>query len=212
MTIPAVRAKFVAKTLVYKHVGAENHGSDRKGLDGSEWVVADQRIIRSLFVNHGYLRKKFSFFLDAGYFGLILVRDGQWLSYGWCAQPRSLPPPHLPAWVRTLDAYWVFYCHTKENFRGRGVYKQLLRVLLAQACEKHRNAVIYADTFAENAASRQAMLSSGFRPCGTFTTYKLWVPRIGNVVLTGSWRRQQPHPHNSAEEGAAVKNAATRSS
>jgi RimJ/RimL family protein N-acetyltransferase len=201
ISVSRVRSQFVTTTLVFECFASRNGGKSRDICEDGQWQIADPGSIRSLFAGDQRLGDRFQSFLAEGCVGVILVRDGQWISYGWCAQPERGNPPHLPGWVRTLRAYWIFYCHTKEGFRGRGIYKQLLKRHQMLAFEKQPGAAIYADAYPENCASRRAILSAGFSPRGLFTTYKLWIPRIGKFVLAGSWRREEPHPCVSSGDG-----------
>lgn len=160
----------------------------------SEWIDADHQSVNSLFADYPIHRKIFSRFLDDSFIGLFLVHRDHWISYGWSSQPGQKQPPHLPPWVSHLSAYWVFYCHTKEEFRGRGFYKQLLARMVDKARHCEPNPTVYVDAFTANTASRRSIVSAGFNPAGVLTTYKFWVPRIAQIAVAGSWRRQQQHP------------------
>lgn len=189
--LQALASRFRATTLVFQ----DGHGvSAPPASSGSgEWITANRANVNSLFVKNPSLLKAFSHFLEARFIGLILVYDGEWISYGWSSQPGH-HPPHVPPWVNDLSAYWIFYCHTKEEFRGRGLYKQLLRRMVAIAYENESHPAIYVDALPINIASRRSIVSSGFNPAGVLTTYKFWLPRIAHIAVAGSWHRDQAHP------------------
>jgi RimJ/RimL family protein N-acetyltransferase len=140
------------------------------------------------------LVNQFLGFLDEGFAGVMLVRDGQWASYGWFSKPGSPGPQHLPWSVRHEAACWVFYCHTRESLRGRGCFGRLLSQLVAKVEREKLAPAIYIDTRLDNVASRRAILRLGFEPFGVMTTRQLWLPRIGSVVVSSSWQQQREHP------------------
>lgn len=182
--------RFITKTVVYEHAGA--FASFLSGVD--EWRIADAREIRSVFCDDPERYDRFQRYLAAGHTGLLLVRGGRWISYGWCSNPQSQAPPHLPRWVGALGVHWIFGCHTYSPFRHRGIYKELLARLIALARKKQISAKIYIDTHADNIASRRGILASSFQPCGVISTYRVWAPVIGSQIVGGRWRNDEPHP------------------
>lgn len=168
--------------------------------NADEWADMGLREIRTAFGCDPARVERFRKYAAAGYTGLVLVRAGQWISYGWCSNLRSPCPPHLPQWTGTLGAYWIFGCHTRAQFRGRGFYKQLLRRLIALAYKDHASPRIYIDTHAENIPSRRAILASGFAPHGVFSAYRMWAPFVGYRIVAGRWHSKEPHPQCSSEK------------
>lgn len=81
--------KLIAKTLVYEYAGlVDSRDSDFGWGDG--WQIADPEIVASLFRGDPRRERSFRQFLDAQHSGLILVRGGRWVAYGWCCNPRGV--------------------------------------------------------------------------------------------------------------------------
>ncbi len=186
--------KLIAKTLVYEYARlGDRPGSDSEWDEG--WRIADSELVESAFRGDPERERRFRQFLDARYNGLILIRNGRWLAYGWCSNPRGPGPTHLPRWTGALGGYWIFSCHTQARFRGRGIYKQLLARFTTSLSQDTSSSKIFIDTHAENIPSRRAILASGFRPCGVFSTYRVWAPLAGSRVVGGRWRTEETHPN-----------------
>ena len=189
---PRLRAlcrRFVAKTFVFRclqPVAGPVPPPDFRLL------VAGPKEIEHLFGTDGSRARLFQKFLAGGNIGLILANQDECVAYGWATLPGRGCAPHLPSWVRGLNSYWIFHCHTKEEFRGRGIYKYLLGELVSFA-RRLGPGDVYIDALPENTASQRAIIASGFVPSGVTETFKLWLPRIGSFILRGSWSRQQPH-------------------
>jgi len=195
MKVPDILSKCKAKTLVFRYGGTgEARTRTEDGPASDEWVTADSQSVNSLFERDRGLAERFRHFLKAGCLGVFLVRDRQWISYGWSSQPGHGHPPHLSQRVSAAGAYWIFFCHTREGFRGQGVYRRLLHRIVVLVIGREPAATIYVDAYAGNTPSRQAILSVGFSPGGVMTTYKLWLPRVGSFVLASYWRRNETHP------------------
>jgi Acetyltransferase (GNAT) family len=185
--------KFITKTLVYEYAGEA--GARPPGFKPQdEWRIADPALIDATFRDDTDRTRRFQRYLRSRHAGLILVRSGAWISYGWCSSPQAAAPPHLPAWASRQGAYWIFGCHTHERYRCRGIYKQLLARLIALVFGREPSSTICIDTHAENIASRRAIAASGFRPCGVFSTCRIWAPFMGPRIIRGRWRREEPHP------------------
>lgn len=185
---PRLSVPFRIETLVYQFTGPVDHPWFELSPE-FRWVPACGLSVRRLFDDDAARSRKFLQFLQSGCFGYFLERGGQWITYGWCTQPRTMPPPHLPLWAGDLGAYWIFYCHTREEFREQGHYKRLLARLVAGAHERASHPQVLCDTLPENFASRNAVLQSGFVPSGVVTAYGPG----GGLIFGGSWRRNQPH-------------------
>lgn len=204
--IRAVYDRFVARTLVFRCIG----GGARETRPDCEVMVADAQQIDSFFSRDRNRARRFEKFLAAGNLGLFLVSGGEWIAYGWATLPGRGCPPHLPSWTASMDAYWIFHCHTREKFRGRGFYKHLLGQLVSFA---HRLGPgdVFIDALPENSASRRAILACGFVPSGVTETFKLWMPRVGSLVLSGSWSPELPHEHSAAVVPNIAGNEISRS-
>lgn len=204
MLLNRLAAPFRIETLVYQFTGPLGH----QWFDDSpefRWVPACCLSIRRLFRDDAVRSRKFLDFLDAGCFGYFLERDGQWVTYGWSTQPKSMQPAHLPLWVADFEAYWIFYCRTREEFRGQGHYKRLLARLVAGAYERAASPLVLCDTMPDNSVSRRAVLRAGFSPRGVLSTYR----PLPGMIVGGRWRRDEAHaPRIERESGTPSERAA----
>lgn len=120
----------------------------------------------------------FPVWLAAGYRGLVLERDGAWLSFGWLATPSSPSAVHVPT---SLGAgrFWIFNCHTRFEHRGQGHYQRLLVGLVELATRLGAGAEdeVFIDTVSANRPSIRAIERVGFRPAGRIL--QLDVSRLG---------------------------------
>jgi RimJ/RimL family protein N-acetyltransferase len=195
---------FRIETLVYQFNGPLDHQWFESSPE-FKWVPACRLSVQRLFGDDAERSRKFLQFLHSGCFGYFLERAGQWIAYGWSTQPESMPPPHLPHWVADLEAYWIFYCRTRDAFRGQGHYKRLLARLVAGAYERAANPLVLCDTSRDNLASRRAMLYAGFAPKGVLTTYQ----PLPGMIVGGRWRRAEAHvPRIERKSGKTSERAA----
>jgi GNAT superfamily N-acetyltransferase len=173
------------------------YGFDLPGLAIKPFEAAD---IPAFFAGDEIRTRTFRDFLRKGYQG-VLVHDGPlWAGYGWITTPQTPAPPHLPPWFRRAHPYWLFYAHTREVYRGRGIQKAMLRRRLqVLASPEGRRHSAYADTRTSNVPSRRALLALGFQPAGTMV--RLDVPLLPSCSLCW-WDRHLAHPPLA---GAAVE-------
>jgi GNAT superfamily N-acetyltransferase len=164
-------------------------GFDLPGLAIKPFEAAD---IACFFAGDAIRTRTFREFLGHGYQG-VLVHDGpRWAGYGWITTPGTPAAPHLSPWLGREQPFWLFYAHTREDYRGRGIQKAMLRRRLqALAGPGGRRHQAYADTRTTNVPSRRALLSLGFQPAGTML--RLEVPLLRSCPLCW-WDRHQPHP------------------
>jgi len=201
-----ILSKFRVETLVYQFAGPEDTSWLEKDSREEIWISANENSIRWLFRADSSRRDKFLRFLRAGYSGLFLVRNGEWISHGWITQPGNRGyPPHLPRQVSDVGAYWIFYCHTRKPFRNQGIQKRLIAQFVNLIRTPQPDAVVLCDALPDNVASNRAAKQTGFIPFGVVVTYKLWVPLVGTVALGGQWVRDQPH---YAKHGLELKSVA----
>ena len=186
-------SKFKTDFLVFRYDESRKQSADYLD-DAGEWLLADPRNIELLFGKDREIARRFNHFLTAGAIGLFCSQGSEWTSYGWITKPGKQVPPHLPKWLSKLDSYWIYHCHTREKFRGRGYYKQLLSRMTRLVRAESPGSPIYIDTLPENTPSRRAIQSTGFAACGVITTYKLWIPHVGDWILEGNWAQEEPHP------------------
>jgi RimJ/RimL family protein N-acetyltransferase len=196
--------RFITKTLVYEYAGPAETRPVLGFEPEAEWRLADPEVVEAAFRHDLKRTRRFQEYLGECHTGLVLMRCGRWIAYGWCSNPQSAAPPHLPRWVNGLKAHWIFGCHTHEKYRCRGIYKQLLARLIALVLEKAPSSTILIDTHAENIPSRRAIMASGFQPRGIFSTYRVWAPVMGPRIIGGRWRREKTHPDSV---GRAVRDA-----
>jgi hypothetical protein len=192
-------SKFRGVSLVFRYHGSTSSAKQAACATLGTWETATRENIYSHFGADAKLCKHFLHLLDQGHSGLFLLGPKGWISYGWISHPGNRPP-HLPRWISRLGAYWIFYCHTKQTYRGQGCYKSSLTRLSQLILNTTPTATIFIDTEPENAASRRAILSSGFSPGGIVITYKLWIPRVREWPLGGRWLRGDSHPTGTAPE------------
>lgn len=156
---------------------------------GVNWTF-DDRCIRELLAGDipdvkGLLRK--------GFLGLVLHKGDTWVAYAWMSRPGTLGPSHLPIQIRRLSVYWIFNCHTRKEFRGRGFYKSALWLLSEYAVAESGDANVFIDTTPDNVASRRGITGVGFEPRGIVTTWAIGIPRVRWWYL-GYWDPNALHP------------------
>jgi RimJ/RimL family protein N-acetyltransferase len=159
--------------------------------------------LASLFGEDPERHRTFARFLKQDMHGYVLCREGVWTTYGWLRPPGRPAPPHLPDWLRHLDVFWIFFCRTKEEYRGRGFYKLMLAHLVAAAQVEAAglDAGIYIDTDSGNLPARRAIQASGFTPQGIIRAARYRIPKTATIVR-GSWNPTAPHPTIDAADRA----------
>ena len=160
---------------------------------GIQWTRATRNSVADLFRDDPRRKKTFLQFVCKGYYGIIMYHDFQWISYGWMSKPDTPGPPHLPMGVQTRPVYWLFYQHTSQNYRGRGIYKHSLQLQVAHVLSEVEHANVCIDTRPDNIASRKGILAVGFQPKGIIDTRELRIPRVKSWVW-GSWDIDANHP------------------
>lgn len=156
------------------------------------WVAASPNNIIQHF-NEEPLKTTFLQFLKKDFYGVLILENSNWVAYGWMSCPSTLGPIHLSSQIQRLNVFWIFYCHTKESFRGQGLYKRILKLLIQQAFRESKEAEIYIDTQGNNIAARKAIVSVGFEPKGIINTYKLGIPKLKSWNV-GKWNTEVAHP------------------
>ncbi len=161
--------------------------------DEISWTTATRESVMSFFGYDRWRRDTFARFLHKGYWGVILYIGNDWVNYGWVSRPETLGPPHLPRDVQEEQVYWLFYQHTRAEYRGRGYYKLALGIQIEQILAQDRIARVRIDARDNNTASRRGILSVGFNPKGVVNTRELTIPRIKTLVW-GNWDMDMEHP------------------
>lgn len=190
--LAGIAAAFTSRTLVFRFDPAVAIAPLPGDNPADQWLIADRENIDRYFT-HQPQRNRFLGFLRSGSQGIFLVRDAEWIAHVWCVRPGG-HPPHLPRSAGRLGAWWLFYGHTRERYRGHGLYKRILRRAVQLIRAQDSNAVILGDTIIDNTPSQRALLHTGFLPSGIFLTRRLSVPRLGSLPLFGRWERTAPHP------------------
>ena len=142
-----------------------------------------------LFNDDAHRRSVFLSFLRRGIRGVFFHEGSSWWTYAWTSRPSTAGPGHLPRWAGRLDAYWIFYCRTRQAHRGRGFYGAAMGRLIARARREDPQAEIYIDTTVGNRPSRRAILKAGFQPRGVAL-----VLDIPGLRPRGIWLKGRPHP------------------
>jgi RimJ/RimL family protein N-acetyltransferase len=182
--------------LIYAHVC--------EGM-ASEYQPAPPNLL-SIWLNHetvsqhfstsDSLARKFAAFARAGHHGVALFDGGACVSYAWMSTPTSPLPKHLPR--KLGQGYWIYFCHTEETYRNRGLYSFCLRKLLAFAAarEAPRECIVHIDTQPENIPSQRAIQRAGFTVLGMFVTYR--VPKTRLQWGHWGWKADPTISHPSA--------------
>ena len=156
------------------------------GLSASR---ASVETVCRLFCDDALRRTASLNFLRRGMWGVLFHQGDAWQTYAWMSRPSTAGPGHLPAWAGRLGAYWIFYCRTREAYRGQGLYGAAMDRLAALARAEDPDATIYIDTSTSNTPSRRAILRAGFLPCGTAL-----VLDVPGIRPRGIWLRGREHP------------------
>ena len=104
--------------------------------------------------------------LQSGELCYYVEINGRTVAYGW----RSAKPKlRFYVWeiARNMDlstdAYILYDFWTAPQYRGRGIYKDMLRKIISDIGADGKS-IIFAET--GNAASKKAIRDIGFQPCG----------------------------------------------
>jgi GNAT superfamily N-acetyltransferase len=164
------------------------------GIPGCECKPFLPADIDTYFGQDPQRARTFAGFLQAGYHGLLVHDDRGWAGYAWHSTPASPGPPQLPRWLHPDHPYWLFYAHTREDCRGRGIHKAMLRLRLAGIeALAGRRVPVWSESLAGNIPSRRALLALGFRPMGVLTCLSLTLPFLPPLNL-GWWDPDSIHP------------------
>lgn len=158
-------------------------------LLGLRAVFLTESTIQRLFAAEPALKRRFLRFVRQGAVGVAIVHGRTWLTYAWMATPEGKAPYHLPGAM--AGQYWIYYCHTRAPYRGRGLLAAAVKRLLAEASTRSQlQAVeVYCDVLPDNMPSRRAFLRLGFQPAGKVATWRL--PKSSLVM--GSWDESASH-------------------
>lgn len=182
--------KIRAELVVYYHNGPVPNVKIPRVTASVNWIT--EELIENC-IKSRMKRERFQYFLDAGYSGLLVHKNGSWIAHGWIAKPGSADFPYqIPDWIGDLDLYWLFYGQTKEQYQNNGWHKYVIMERLRAIYEYDPDAAIFADTDADN-ISRFSMLSTGFEPIGKIIAYRFGYPP-SHVKTIGCWDWEASHP------------------
>lgn len=175
----------VKEYLVYKYEGGRQEVFLPENINVS---YANFETISYFFKNDKLRLTTFNSFLRKGYIGIILNDGKNWVNYGWMTNRIGQFPPHLPKRICSNNKYWLFYSHTKEEWRGKGIYKNSLKLLINKAYEIENGDVeVYADVEKTNLVPQNTLLSLGFKEYGNLYNLCIGFPKIGSANL-GYWK------------------------
>lgn len=164
--------------------------------EGMRWEIATRDLVCRLFSDNESIAKRniFLSFLEQGYRGVIIYKDDSWVTHSWMSLPGKAPI-HLPKKFITAVGYWLFYSHTRADFRKQGTYKASLKILLnlINDIEHNKKIKVYADSSVDNIGARHTLLSIGLIPSGYIYTTSIRLPKTTKSVIWGSWDKQKPH-------------------
>lgn len=154
--------------------------------EGLDIVKATSETINYFFNQDKTRCNLFKRFLAKGFYGVIQYHGTNWISYAWMKIPGTVGPPHLPLFIQKLNAYWIFYCRTADEFQGQGCFKRSLITLCKWVRDEDENGKIFIDTETSNIASRKAILAVGFMPRGIIETKGIYIPKL-KPLIWGKW-------------------------
>ena len=93
------------------------------------WNQATQGLLDRLFKDDEPRSKALSMLLRKGALGVLIHNSASWAGHCFVAPPGISLPSHLPKSL-TKDFWWMFYMHTKDDFRGQGLQKAYIRLCL----------------------------------------------------------------------------------
>ncbi|MBN2354933.1 GNAT family N-acetyltransferase [candidate division KSB1 bacterium] len=118
--------------------------------------------------------KLFIKFLYAGYIGVYCDSGGKILAYGWGmvhrGDERFFSNNHLP--LSDGEGH-IFYCYTKEAFRGHNLYSGII-YRLAETIFAEGAHLLWIDTNDDNLPAQKGILKVGFRLYGIMTNVFLF--------------------------------------
>lgn len=177
------------EALVYRLGLPEGAATPIAPMPGLRSVYLTPGAIARVFAEEPALKRRFLRFVRQGAMGVAVMHGRRWLAYAWMATPEGRPPYHLPGALQ--GRYWLYYCHTRLAFRGRGLMGHAVRRLIAEAAcrEQLGRFEVLCDVLPDNTASRRAFLRLGFEPAGRVGTWRL--PK--SALVMGSWDESAAH-------------------
>lgn len=135
---------------------------------GDEYAVLGQANIGKFFGDETLLLRRFSRLAERECLGIVKHEGAKWISYGWMTTSMSQRVPHFPPWFERRTPYWIFGCGTREEYRSRGHYTALLKILGGQAAlatgagPDGQAPLVALDTWVDNGPGLRAPPKAGF--------------------------------------------------
>jgi len=164
--------------------------------DGAEWYpeIVTLESMQALFGEDVACRARFERLAKAGGVGAVIRSKEKWLAYGWVSFGAKAAPSHLPVSLVRRAGFWIHTCHTREECRGRGLYKRLLAFIVDNALVPHgRSQHVYIDTAPGNLPARRAIRAAGFVEAGRLRVLYLRLPRVRHPLFSW-WFTSEGHP------------------
>lgn len=163
--------------------------------NGLYWTIASEYSINCFIRNDNLRAITLNRLIKSGASGIILHDGDEWVAHGFVAPGNSRMPQHIPRGVRKEMGNVIFYMHTRLEWRGKGLQKACISLILHSLIPNHHfsQVIAYTDVNVSNTISRKAFQSTGFKPCGTLRSVELRLPKIGSLAF-GHWMKDAPHP------------------
>jgi RimJ/RimL family protein N-acetyltransferase len=150
--------------------------------------------VQTLFGRDASNRNRFARLVKNGGTGVVIRDDEQWLAYGWIANDAGSAPSHLPASLITRSGRWIHACHTREGYRGKGLYKRLLiRLTSNQGGVDGDSPDVFIDAAPDNVPAIRAIRAVGFEEDGRIRVLYVRRPRV-RIPVYVRWFRTERHP------------------
>ena len=158
------------------------------------WEQASPDLIERVFKDVPKKKDALKKLLNEGAKGVIIFDGLQWVAHGFISPPGVALPEHLPIKV-VKNHWWLFYMHTRESYRGRGLQKLCTRIRM-QIINKNRknHEQIFTDIGLNNIASRRCFIRNRFAEKGLIVNYNLYLPKVRPITIWFRWDKNKAHP------------------
>jgi len=139
-------------------------------------------------------KKAFILQLKYGHTGILLIHPEtkESLAYSWFAY-NCKPPFGIPKLPQ--NCAWLCNTEVREDYRGYGLQKLLIRERLVILHQIHRTKEVYTDVMKDNLPSRKNIINMGFSECGIYYVLSLGIRRFDYLSTKwGYWNKNKEHP------------------
>ncbi len=159
--------------------------------EGLTWDIASDVLINKLFYGHKARGEALKKLLAQGAVGIIVHDQQKWAAHAFFSPPGIILPKHISKRI-TNKYWWLFYMHTKPEFRGRGLQKACIYLRL-NLISKHNKSLenIMIDSGIDNILSLKNIHNAGFRQTGVITSVSFKLPKIGSRLLYCRWDKNE---------------------